>query len=361
MNKYFIAIFILILTPFLGFTQNLLVANNNPGAAPGVNVFTGVDALRDAIAAASANDIIYVVPGSTSYGDIAITKPLTIYGAGLQPDSDLGARSIIDMIEIDASDVRISGIRNTTDEVRLGSYSSGNNLNGIIIENSRVARIMMISTTTATLSNLLIRNNIITGNGSLATHILLYDLTSNTVVTNNILLEGAIGFQPMIRGNDIIYQYNLFADNSDENAFRTTSVNCLFDHNIFYNVNVNNPTTNCTFNNNLAWYPTDDALSTFNLIDNGTTGTGNISSVGGSNDPLFVNFPITQTWNDAYDVTLQSGSPALNVNGEDIGPSGGPTPFDSEGNILPLIQSLTIPSVIPAGSDLPITIKAKGN
>ena len=54
-------------------------------------------------------------------------------------------------------------------------------------------------------------------------------------------------------------------------------------------------------------------------------------------------------------------TPAINVNGEDIGPSGGAVPFNAEGNILPLIQSITVPPVIQVGSDLPVTIKAKGN
>ena len=62
-----------------------------------------------------------------------------------------------------------------------------------------------------------------------------------------------------------------------------------------------------------------------------------------------------------YDFTLSATSPALNVNGEDIGPGGGFTPFDVEGNLLPLIQTINIPSTIPVGSDLPVTIKAKGN
>lgn len=358
--KTAIIIFLLLLAGyFKGNSQTLIVANNNPGAATGNNVFTGVDALRDAIAAASANDIIYTVPGNTSYGDIAIGIPLTIYGAGLQPDSDLGARSIIDMIEIDASDVRISGIRNTTDEVRLGWNSSGNNLNGIIIENSRVERILMTSTSSATLSNLLIRNNIITGNGQVATHILLYS-TTNSVITNNILMEGNIGSQPMLSASDAIFTYNLFSDLGGGNVFGSLT-NCFFDHNIFYGLRVDVATNGCTFNYNISFNNLNDGYCVFNLSDNGTSGTGNLESIAGSFDPLFTNLPPAQYWNDSYDITLLPGSPALSVNGEDVGPSGGPTPFSSEGNILPVIQSITIPSVIPAGTDLPLTIKAKGN
>ena len=83
-------------------------------------------------------------------------------------------------------------------------------------------------------------------------------------------------------------------------------------------------------------------------------------------DPLFVNYPLTQSWNDSYDFSLDTGSPALagsasNPTTEDIGPSGGAVPFNFEGNSLPLIQSLIIPPVITQGSDLNVEVKGKGN
>lgn len=61
--------------------QTLLVANNNPGAATGVNVYTGSTALQDALTAAASVapfDIIYVVPSSIAYGTITIDKGITI-------------------------------------------------------------------------------------------------------------------------------------------------------------------------------------------------------------------------------------------------------------------------------------------
>lgn len=356
-------IFLLIGIFYQAKAQTLIVANNNPGAATGTNVFTGATALQDALGGATDGDIIYVVPSSTSYGDITITVAVKIFGAGLKPDKDIGTRSEIDLINIEASNVRISGVLSLIDEVRLGYNSNGQNLDGIVIENSRIERVTMSATSTATVSNLLIRNNIISGTSiaNAPTHILLRDKTSNTMITNNIFMEGNITGL-MLGGHNLVYKHNVFSDNTPGSMFGLSSVNCLFEHNIFYNVWVASATDNCTFNYNLAFTPTDDAASVFNLVDNGTSGTGNISSVGGSNDPLFVNFPVgTQTWNDAYDVTLQAGSPALNVNGTDIGPSGGANPYTAEGNVLPLIQSVNLPDVISTGTDLPVTIKAKGN
>jgi hypothetical protein len=367
MKKKFILAFGLLIMTSLARAQTLYVANNNPGANAGTNVFTGVNAIRDAFTASVAGDIIYVVPSPTTYGSLNITHGITIFGVGIRPSKDLGAKSLIGLVNIDADNVRLSGLINSTgssDEIRLGwNTATGVNIDGITIENCRISRVLMTSGFTSTVSNLLIRNNVITGNGSLATHVLL-NTTANAIITNNIMTEGGSG--PMIRALNATITYNVFAHTGNENSFDAVN-DCIFDHNIFYGVRVDIPigSTGNSWTNNLSYGNTTDSFNVFNVTDNGNNDVAapgsNIESVGGSNDPLFVNFPLTSAWNDSYDLALQGGSPALNVNGEDIGPSGGATPFDFEGNILPLIQSVTVPSVIPLGTDLPVTIKAKGN
>lgn len=132
---------------------------------------------------------------------------------------------------------------------------------------------------------------------------------------------------------------------------------CLFDHNIFYGTKLTiiSTSTGNVWDDNLSYGSSDDVFP-IGLYSN-TSNSPNIES----EDPLFVNMPMSAFWSDAYDFTLQTGSPALDKNGTDIGPSGGATPFDYEGNLLPLIQSVSIPATVPLGSDLPVTIKAKGN
>ena len=96
--------------------QTLFVANNKPGAATGVNVLVGPTALQDAINAASTTapyDVIYVVPGSVSYNNITIDRGLTIYGIGLRPAKDVGAKSRVNQVFIESSNVRISGLVST--------------------------------------------------------------------------------------------------------------------------------------------------------------------------------------------------------------------------------------------------------
>lgn len=353
--------------------QNILVANNNPGAAmgtgPAANIFTGANALEDALAGSVDGDIIYVVPSSIQYvnGILNIDTEVTIFGVGINPDKDLGTSSEIEtncggcQVNIRSDNVRLSGLV-MTGEVRLGGGLSNTTFTDIIIENCSLTRVLMQPGNNVQIDNLLIRNNIMDGEGSIATHILLTSLTSNVVITNNVMVEGNIGSQQMIQATGALFSYNVFADTGTEGAFSAIT-NCTFDHNIFYGVAVNvNPVSSPgnDWNYNLSFGSGGDAF----LIDGtgGNTGTGNIESM----DPLFTDFPLVQEWDHGYDLTLQAGSPALstdplNLSSEDIGPGGGATPIDQEGNLLPLIQSVTVPAVIPVGSDLPVNVKAKGN
>jgi len=364
-NSKLIQLFICLwFTSQIALSQTLFVANNNPGALTGVNTFLGSTALQDAFTASAAGDIIYLVPSSVSYGNLSITREITLFGVGIRPDKDLGAKSLIGQINVDADNVRLSGLVSQSGgssiEVRVGWNSSGGNIDGLTIENCRFRRVLMEGTPDATASNVLIRNNVITGTGSLASHVLL-NTTSNVVITNNIFIEGGSA-AGMIRATNATITYNVFSDTQNEIPFDAV-VNCIIDHNIFYGVRVDIPitATGNSWTYNLSYGNTLDSFNVFNTTTNGNTGTGNIESVGGSNNPLFLNFPPTNIWDDSYDLTLQGGSPALNVNGTDIGSSGGATPFDFEGNLLPLIQSVTVPAVIPVGTNLPVTIKAKGN
>lgn len=373
MKKLFLLILSLLCVVTISKAQNILVANNNPGAAmgtgPSANIYTGTNALENAVSAAVNGDIVYVVPSSIPYvsGDLNINTGITIFGVGINPDKDLGTSSFIDTncfnceVNIQSDNVRLSGLV-FNGEIRLGGANSNITYTDIIIENSTMTRILMQPGNNVQIDNLLIRNNIMDGEGSIATHILLTSLTSNVVITNNVMVEGNIGSQQMMQATGAIFSYNVFADTGTEGPFSAVT-NCTFDHNIFYGVAVNvNPASSPgnTWNYNLSYMSTGDAF----LVDGtgGNTGTGNIESM----DPLFTDFPLVQEWDHGYDLTLQAGSPALstdplNLSSEDIGPSGGATPLNQEGNLLPLIQSITVPAVIPVGSDLPVNVKAKGN
>ena len=348
-----------------GNSQNLLVANNNPGAASGVNTFVGATALQDAVAAAVAGDIIYVVPSSVIYaGTTIIDKGLTIFGIGFRADKDIGLKSQVNQFDINASDVRISGIV-CTGTFLLGWTLNSVTISNITIENCRVGRLRMSSSNNVDISNMIVRNNIITGyGGTYDTRDLEFYTTSGVTVTNNLIIT-ACCTPTGVRATGVVFDNNIFAYNgttgNSGNTF-TEVDGCIFSYNIFYGSwqTVPNNSTINKFNYNLSF---GNADNTFTQIGdaNGNTGTGNIA--GG--DPMFVNFPLTtaNTWSDGFDLSLMAGSAADNIDGIGgvAGVTGGATPWDRNGTLLPTIQSINLPSTITVGSDLPITIKAKGN
>lgn len=348
---------LLVITVTVATAQTLIVANNNPGAAGGTNVFTGSTALQDAIAAASNTapfDIIYVVPSNVAYGQITIDRGLTIFGIGTRPDKDLSAKSQVGPIYINASDVRVSGIIGPNNGgIFIGWSVSDITYSRITIENSRFRELRQTNVASVMLDQVLVRNNIVFNNGWGGVE---FYVSSNVNVTNNIIYCNRSSGSFL--GNTVNVANNLFIGNgnSDQRAI-FEAVDCLFDHNIFYgtHVNLTSASTGNVWDDNMSFGSTDDVFDV-GLYAN-TSNSPNIEST----DPLFVNMPINDSWSDNYDITLQTGSPALNINGTDIGPSGGAVPYDPEGNLLPLIQTISLPTIISVGADLPVTIKAKGN
>lgn len=344
--------------------QTLHVANNNPGAATGVNVHTGVNALQDAVNAASEGDVIYVVPSPSSYGDIIIDKGVTLFGIGIRPEKDLGLDSYVDRLDINASNIRISGIE-SIDTWYLGWTLNGVELTNLTFENCRFGRLRMRSNNGVSLSNMLVRNNVVVADGGTfdAKNFELY-VTSNVTITNNYIITTCCSNSGTL-ATGVIFTNNIFAySGTTGNSGNTfTGVNgCTFEYNIFFGSWQTVPTNsfNNTFNYNLSF---GNADNTFTQIGdtNGNTGTGNVAD----GDPMFTNLTLSTaaTWSNGYDLTPLPGSAALNIDGSGgtAGVTGGLTPWDPEATLLPTIQAIALPSTIPAGTDLPITIKAKGN
>jgi len=338
----------LLITALITQAQTIYVANNNPGAATGVNVFTGATALQDAIDAATDGDIVYVVPSLLRYEDANIIKELTVFGIGLRPDKNLAAKSDVRWINIDASNVRISGLISIG--ISLGNNSADTTFSNIIIENSRISYVWQKDALYLQLDRVLIRNNVIMGGGNT----IKFGTISNVTITNNVIYCIGTG---TLRGQMLNISNNLFVADGTSDFAIEYAIDCLFEHNIFYGVDltISSYSTGNVWNDNLSFGSSNDVFP-IGLYSN-TSNSPNIES----EDPLFVNMPLTSTWSDAYDFTLQAGSLAIDVNGTDIGPTGGPIPFDNEGNLLPLIEAVSIPAVIPVGSDLPVKIKAKGD
>ena len=357
--KTAIMLYLLPVLTHLSFAQTTFIANNNPGAVTGVNIFTGATAFNDALAAASDGDIIYIVPSGTNYGDIALSKELTLYGGGYNPDNQTGLKSLIRSIQISASNTRISGIRLTDtpwDGVAL-------RINASII-NTTIDKCIFnrFEATGAGIANIIIQNCIILQGSSNygAQMFIMNSAIPNIRFSNNIVFSTQNTSWGILYGfNGAIIQNNLFIASSSGTLQRIFGrvTNSQIKNNIFFGIT---PKSASTFTGNSI-----DYNLTFNSSDNDFTTTNN--TIGANNlineDPLFVNVSYGQSWSFNYDATFQAASLAIGAGDDntDICLYGGGTPYDDNGTPLPSVQSITLPSMISQGSDLPINIKGKGN
>ena len=363
MKKTRLIILFIMLTQW-SIAQITYTANNNPGAVTGVNIFTGATALQDAIAAASAGDIIYVVRGANDYGAVTIDKQLTIFGVGLNPDTNGSTRSIVSSVTIAdpvASNTRISGLWITT-ILNLGGTAGA--LNNLLIENSNIFRIDHVSATT-TLSTLIIRNNLL-GNGNTVLEeaiSLLPGAIASVVIANNIIIEpttAAHGNGSVKASNGAIIENNLFVGfpSTVRGAFEGLTGSSV-RNNIFYGSSPNYLVSSCTFENNIS-YNTGNATTDMFSTTSGNISIGNMESL----NPQLVNVGFASSHDLAtLDPSLIIGSPAIaaGIGGTDMGVTGGGTPFNFIGSPLPLVQEINAPFTISQGSDLPINIKGSGN
>ena len=363
MKKLLLLSFTVIASLSVSLAQTIYTADNNPGAIGGANTFTGPTALTDAIAAATAGDIIHVVRSSTDYGTITIDKQLSIFGIGLNPDTDGNERSIVSTVLIDdpvASGTRISGLRITN---QLGLGGTTGVLSNLLIENSRIRWIQHLSVNT-TLSNIIIRNNVI-GSGFTTTEEkidLLAGAISNIIIANNVLYVSTFPHGVITARNGTSIENNLFIGNGIGSAslyyaFENFNGNSV-KNNIFFLLRPHaiGSFNNNTFENNITYNTAADAFSTAN----GNISQNNIEA----QDPLMTNVPFGGSIDySTFDPTLLGGSPAIGSGegGTDMGVFGGPAPMKLSGTLIPLIQSLTLPSMILKGTDLPVQIKAEGN
>jgi hypothetical protein len=355
-------IFILLMTFINARSQTIRVANNNPGATGGVNVYTGTTALQSAINASVSGDIIHVIPGSVVHPNVTIAdKSLTILGIGLDPKKHLGQRSKATDITLNganASGSRISGMH--FKRFLLANVASPvHTVSNILCENSEFEVVIGPGFLTNAIANIVVRNCVING-GNNTSEPQAFELYTNSgvIITNNII-KGHCCSAGLISGDGLTIQNNLFYYSGTGGAFHSIQ-NCLVQNNIFLRTSgnlVGTSHTGNTFLNNLSFGASDNAFA--NGVQ-GNTATGSFVNV----DPMITNVPSTANdWVYTYNITLLPGSPAINAgqDGTNIGPTGGSIPFDPEGTFLPLIEAINMPAVVTQGVNLEVNIKAKGN
>jgi len=333
------------------YSQTLFIANSNPGAVGGTNVYLGANAINSAIASAVAGDIIYVVPSGVTYSGVVLNKSVTIIGGGFNPDKQGGNVTTLSSVNVSANNVRISGLHVMGDIYFSGSFSN------IMIDKCRF-RSASVDISSG-LSNVIIQNCIAGEDSPSAFSLFLQNASSNVRISNNILYCPS-NFSGSIRNlngatveNNVLIGYGL---TGGALAFDNVS-NCNIQNNIFFAVSPAGTATfsNNDFNNNLSFGSSSEAFS----VDNGNTSTANITG----QDPLFINLPAGTSYSFNYDPSLQTGSPArgAGVDGVDMGLFGGLNPFDVYGTSLPLVQKIITPNTNPQGTNMNVRVQAKGN
>ncbi len=392
MNQYYLrlnvghmrTILLIVLTALTATAQTIRIADNNVNAPTGVNIFP---TLQAAINAAVANDIVYITPSVTNYGDITVGKRITLKGVGFGVVEIAPRSSAVNTLTIinssngvdNVSGALLTGFSFNTVQFAIGT--GGSTYDNITFDNVTGSYFNHTTASLPNTDNLTIRNSVIYGisiGASAMSNTKIYknaissatsiSNTTNPLITNNLFFS-----QYPYYGNYSIYTANCPGIRIEHNIFSGTGVafsnlvNALVVNNIFYGKTPDGAGAGTTlyfsgntFSNNLVlsnytWPPP---------ASNGTanSGVGNISGVG----PLFTNAPVSSSYG-SYDYTLQAGSVCIGAasTGDNIGPSGGLYPWT--GNILlkatavPVITLFGNSGVVPQNQPLKSNIKAKSN
>ncbi len=360
--------------------QTIRIADNNANAPTGANIYA---TLQSAIDAAVPDDIVYITPSVTSYGNATVGKRITIKGVGhgiveIAPRSSvIGTLTIVNSSNgtDNISGLVLTGFSFTTIQFAAGTGSGS--YNNILAENLSGSTFNHTNCLPGSTSDLTIKNSWITSinighcsatnttliRNNIATGMIDVRNSSNALITNNLLLQSTNhvinnnGSSPNIRiENNII-------SGSTTHAFYSLT-NAIVTNNIFYGVLPNglySPFHSNTFSNNLV-------LNAFTFPPAATGGPANsgINNITGTG-PLFTSAPVSGTYNDTYNYTLQSGSPCIGAasTGENIGPSGGLYPWTGnltlKATAVPVITQFGNSGVVPQNQPLKSNIKAKSN
>ncbi|TYA74425.1 right-handed parallel beta-helix repeat-containing protein [Seonamhaeicola marinus] len=321
--------------------QSTITVDNSVGANAQYND------LQSAISAASNGDIIYVHASEINYGDIDITKPITLIGFS---HGDTDKKTMIDEIDLldNASNVTISGF-NITDDIN--ALNPSTEINNLIIENNDIEGTFWSNNSNAGVNNMIIRGNVlyrISSNSSTWTNY------RNTIISNNVIRDWIyINFH-----ESVTIKNNIFIDGSYPVNVGNSSGDLEVQNCIFYE------SSSATINANSTGVVYENCLS-YNL------GSGSYSSLSGSNNlnnqnPNFVSATggVFDAENDDYN--LQAGSPAIGsgVGGVDMGIyDGGSFTFNNQGytNGIPTVKITNITDRIAVGANLSVTISTNAN
>ena len=348
----------------ISLSAQIITIDNNPGST------TTYQTLQDAHDNAVSGDTIYVQPSTSSYGNVSITKALTIIG---RSHSEPGRISTIGNVTIGSSDIVLSGL--SVNQISTGNPGSSNPaFSGFTLTECEINSTLNIGSSTLVSSAVTIENVTIRGNHIRST-LRIYGDTQDVILSNNIITTS-------------IQIYNTSSVVISNNAFKSTftvsidnyTPTVLIVHNNMFLFNTTNSggakitlgsgefnlTSNLTYN-----YATSGNNPVFETISGGTfIESGTLANT----DPLFndVNpgdsdsFAGSSAYNPsarlADDLTLQSTSPALTggSGGSEIGLYNNGFYYDIIGNPkgFPILDVISYEGSVPENGNINVTIKA---
>lgn len=346
-------LFLLFITIVAFVNAQVTVVDNNGNAPAGVET-----SLATAITNATAGDTLLVVPSSSTYGNIIVSKQLTIIGIGFNPDTDIPFTSTVGNVTVQtaASGTNLIGLT-FTGPLTLGNTSG--TLSDLVIENNRINYIQ--NSGISSLVNVIIRQNVIRASSTSIINInLAVANQSNILVSNNVFSYSStstINYGPNVTTGGVTFDHNVFMGTSSQDAFYDIR-NCLVTNNIFVTVDPSSrqsTASNVLYRNNLA-----NTTGSFGaLLGTNISIDSNLEA-----DPVFQNLPLnTVTYDFSLDPNMVNGSPGENAatDGSNIGVDGGTSPFKLSGSTLPVVKRFDLPSNIIEGNNANATIEVTGN
>jgi len=327
-----ISILFVILMASIAVNATIWRVNNNPG-------ITTYTSFSEAQSVAANGDTLYIEGSLVSYGDIFVTKQLTIIGPGyfLTQNPQTQANPVIAQFE----------------KVKFNEGSSFSILSGIVVNGSTYINV----------GNILIKGNFCNG-GIVLNSNLNHDSISNIFIFNNWINTGSDYWGGISSGGGV--NNNVIVSNNYIGGTYTFLMNgsctCIINNNILrFGSHL---ISNSTFSNNIQLEggsnPSDNYY--YNNIGSGTqfpNNNGNQQNV----DMSLVFVGATGNSTDGK-YQLKPGSPAIGAgnDGTDCGMFGGTMPYVLSGlPQIPAIYEIDMPASGNNVSGINVTVKAKSH
>ena len=339
---------------------NVLTVSNDP------NRPAQYTSIVTALNAAAAGDTIQLYGGPNSYGDLTITKAITIFGNGFNPRKENFYHSKLGTISLsgNVSNVTLDGLTFQQFHPNANSAVTYNNItlkNCYIYGEIRLVAFQAPPACGVTIGNWLIQNcylRIVNFGTSLG-------CSPISPITSGVLFKNCHIIR-VLNTHDVQFVNCQFGNNIDGGEL-TDSRNCTFDNSIFlrFSFTQNSFTVNNVFHNCLT-YQTMVPSANFDLNSWTNNGSGSATGCIINQNPVYNNTNLYRMIEPGiaeriiWDPSMQAASPAINAgtDGTNIGISGGTTSFRISGEPnIPIIRKFQlINSVVPSNGT--VTLKA---